>query len=372
MKIGILTYHRSHNYGAFLQSQALCCRLNQEPDIDAEIIDFRMAVEKRNYALFHKVRGWVKHPTQIRFDISQASVFRNTCNNAVGKLSEKKCTSNDISGFVSFVKGKYDIIIAGSDEIWKLDGFRGFPNPYWLPGDLECRKFAYAASSRSDFESLSEDKKRLLEGYLNDFEFIGVRDQITYDEVVKHVERKELVHKCCDPSLLYDFDLEDTEKVRRIFEESKGPNGKKIIVLMTADRNLGTAIQKRFGHQFGLVSVFHWHRGYCNLGNLSPYEWMCVLKNADFVVTTYFHATCFSILFNTPFVAIGAKNKSEKISELLSIPELKKRYIPSVNDLCTRISEDDLRVLMEKDDYASFILKNRDEFKTFLDALRDQ
>ena len=42
MKVGILTFHRSLNYGAFLQAVCLCERLNQEKDISAEIIDFDM------------------------------------------------------------------------------------------------------------------------------------------------------------------------------------------------------------------------------------------------------------------------------------------------------------------------------------------
>ncbi len=46
IKVGILTYHRSCNYGAHLQALSLCLRLNDEGDINAEIIDFRMKVEE--------------------------------------------------------------------------------------------------------------------------------------------------------------------------------------------------------------------------------------------------------------------------------------------------------------------------------------
>ena len=46
MKVGILTYHRSVNYGAYLQALALCKKLNCEQDISAEIIDFRMKCDE--------------------------------------------------------------------------------------------------------------------------------------------------------------------------------------------------------------------------------------------------------------------------------------------------------------------------------------
>ena len=40
MRVGILTYHKTHNYGAFLQSYALTNYLNQMSGIQAEIIDY--------------------------------------------------------------------------------------------------------------------------------------------------------------------------------------------------------------------------------------------------------------------------------------------------------------------------------------------
>ena len=42
MNIGILTFHRAVNYGAFLQSYSLCKALNRESDIKAEVIDYSM------------------------------------------------------------------------------------------------------------------------------------------------------------------------------------------------------------------------------------------------------------------------------------------------------------------------------------------
>ncbi|MCD7893356.1 MAG: hypothetical protein LUG60_06600 [Erysipelotrichaceae bacterium] len=49
MKIGILTYVHAVNYGAVLQAYALCKRLNEENDIEAELIDFRMKKEIKYY-----------------------------------------------------------------------------------------------------------------------------------------------------------------------------------------------------------------------------------------------------------------------------------------------------------------------------------
>ena len=40
MRVGILTYHKTHNYGAYLQSYALTNYLNQKNGIQAEIVDY--------------------------------------------------------------------------------------------------------------------------------------------------------------------------------------------------------------------------------------------------------------------------------------------------------------------------------------------
>ena len=51
MKVGILTYHRALNYGAFLQAVCLCERLNAEKEISAEIIDYDMQSAQNVYKL---------------------------------------------------------------------------------------------------------------------------------------------------------------------------------------------------------------------------------------------------------------------------------------------------------------------------------
>ena len=56
MKVGILTFHRSVNYGAYLQALALCKKLNCEQDISAEIIDFRMKCDERHYKYSFQTR----------------------------------------------------------------------------------------------------------------------------------------------------------------------------------------------------------------------------------------------------------------------------------------------------------------------------
>lgn len=51
-KIGILTFHRSENYGSVLQAWALCQQINTLPGCQAELIDYSNRAQQDLYALF--------------------------------------------------------------------------------------------------------------------------------------------------------------------------------------------------------------------------------------------------------------------------------------------------------------------------------
>ena len=74
MKVGILTFHRPINYGAYLQSFALSNYLHTIfPDIEFEIVDYIAPREKKNIYLnvlrtvkWYGISAGVKEITKIR------------------------------------------------------------------------------------------------------------------------------------------------------------------------------------------------------------------------------------------------------------------------------------------------------------------
>ena len=57
-KVGILTFHAAHNYGAMLQAYALQRFVStMDSSIDCEIINYRNVKQREHYALFGKMRG---------------------------------------------------------------------------------------------------------------------------------------------------------------------------------------------------------------------------------------------------------------------------------------------------------------------------
>ena len=373
MKVGILTYHRAFNYGAHLQACALCNRLNEEEDIDAEIIDFQMEREKKHYEV--KYYSWnrtIRSLLKGRYFFERAleKSFKKAVNNPVMRKSDQYMVSDSTDDFAKFVDGKYDVIIVGSDEVWKTNNFRGFPSPYWLFGNLHCRKMSYAASSRVSFrDTLTAEEYPMVQNALQDFQFIGVRDELTYKEVKRALRHENNIHLCCDPSFLYDFDVSDTAVWDRLARKPKFDKTKKTIIVMLDNPQMADQILKNLS-DFNLVSVHKHHPGFINFPDLEPMEWLCLIKNADFIIASFFHAVCFSIVFNKPFLALGTKKKKSKLAELLNDPVFASQYIDDgeLSNIKERIN----MIMRSPRDYSEIVANNRKSFDVFLKELRRQ
>lgn len=326
MKIGILTYHRSYNYGAFLQAYALVKRLQNE-GFDAELIDFNMPKSMKMYRLK------AKDPYRLYLKNKLYKMFLK--NVYIALSSEKFLFSDSCEDFKKLVKNKYDIIIAGSDELWKVDGVRGFPNPYWLVGDLGCTKVSYAVSARRDFSKLSTEKQGSLRSIVNDFDFLGVRDTHTYTQVSNYTndDSKNKVVLCCDPTFAYNFNGSRDRGKKILTERYKIDPQKKCVALMTNDEQLVKALRNKF-KKVQFISLYNFHLFTHNLADLTPFEWIDVISAVDFLATNFFHGTCFAIQNNTSFISVEIRESNDeqsKIYDLLSRENLLDRYVNKEN-----------------------------------------
>ena len=326
MKIGILTYHKANNYGAYMQAYALTMKF-KSLGFDVEIIDFNMLVAEKQYIVKNK------NPIKRYYEVKRHNTFAKALKDL--PLSKDTLISDSIDDFVGFVKNKYDVIIAGSDEIWKLDSFRGFPNPYWLIGDLGAKKFSYAASSRSDFSVLSVNDKNIVKNALADFKIIGVRDEYTYQELKDLLDSYTGEKLClyCDPTFLYDF-RSSRERGKLILKRRIDPS-KKTVVFMSDDNSLAESLRSELHGKVNLVAVYRRQSGYKNFIDLTPFQWADVIAAADVLVTKYFHGVCFALKNNTRFVAIDSREKvikSGKIYDLIHREGLLNYFLSTQED----------------------------------------
>lgn len=309
MKIGILTYHSSHNYGAFLQAYALCNALKENTGNDVEIINYSSKKADDVYleaAHTHQINRKKSRYQSERYEMFEFSSKK------FHKLSGERLATDDIQLFTDWIKGKYDAIVVGSDEIWKLDGFRGFPNAYWLPGVTDCRKLSYAASSRNLLDDVTPEVGAQLRDYLSSFDYIGVRDFPTKELIESVIPDPEKIHMNCDPTFAYNFHT-SKEKGKQLLHKKFGVTGqKKCIALMLQSSAFAEYIVETYKKDFDFISLYDYQVGTKGYAVLDPFEWIEAIAGADGLITEFFHGMVFALKNNTPFISLEARKLTDK------------------------------------------------------------
>ena len=322
MRVGILTYHRSHNYGAFLQAYSLCAKLNEYENVDCEIVNYNLASEDTVYK-----KRRLKRPLYAMKYIKQDHMFDDAQKEQT--LSGGLILENDYIKLLDSIEGKYDVLVTGSDEIWRKAS-RGFPNAYWLPGKYPFAKMSYAASGRMLIDKIPDSMKKELKDFYLDYNYIGVRDECT-KKMVNSTSGEEISHRNCDPTFFYDRYKDKQELKKLIREKYKLPN-KKIVVVVYDRPSLIRELRKRLGKDYYFVCLTRpMYNANKNLCDVDPFEWADIIGGADFVVTAYYHPMLFALNQNTPFMAIDRRaNKktieTSKLFDLLSYSRMEDRY----------------------------------------------
>lgn len=318
MKIGILTYHRAINYGAFLQAYSLMNHLQKKfRNVEIEIIDYVPLWQIKIYFrvfIYSLLKGrWKKIKQFFLFWKSQK----------IMKLSKrvlwgsKKRIQNEICNL------KYNIIIVGSDEVWN-----GTDDNFWLCDVKGSKKVSYAASSRKMISKLSDSKREYIHRALEQFIFIGVRDKVTKAEIEK-VLKKE-VSMNCDPAFLYDIKFDKEKYKRNIYRKYNISSKCKLIGIMF-DKNdeICEKVKEIYRGEAVLISLYTEHKiADINAVDLSPFEWVKIIGCLDCLVTSYFHGVVYAIKSHIKFIAIDySPIQNSKIYDLLDRESLLDYYI---------------------------------------------
>ena len=295
MRIGILTFHRADNYGAVLQAFALqeYLRLNGHK---VEIIDYRAEAISNVYKLLPKKnfsKNILKSFISLPFRFIRAKLFENFRLKMLfiseNSFSEKKTEFLD-----------YDAIFFGSDQIWNPKITKGFDKVFW--GDLKVKgkplKIAYAASAGDDLNVLKSNES--LKTLLDNFDMISLRESYLTDFLSGIADKTP--ETVLDPTFLL------SEK--RWEEIACAKNKKKYLLLYQMNFNRKARIlAEKIAKKRNLKIVEIWN-GF-NLARslksklfVSPQKFIDLFKNADFVVTTSFHGTAFSIIYRKNFYYI--------------------------------------------------------------------
>lgn len=341
MRLGILTYHRSYNYGAFIQCYSLVNRIKVDfPEIEVEVIDYNTQSSYYGYKL--KLEN--SNAENQKILEKQYKIF-SKFQELYLPLSKYKLCSDDYNKLLVDIKDKYDIIVVGSDAVWNWNG-KGFPNAYFLGGDWGCKKISYAASSHGiEYYDICENDVSKLKNLFDSFDYIGVREETT-KKMVRFSGSEKKVYINCDPTVLLNLDElpVSMENLKRKLGE-KGIDFNKPIVGLMAGISYGKMIKQYFKDTVQIVAVFEPNK-YADfyLDDLNPFEWARVFSLFDITLTHFFHGTMLSLINGTPVIAVEVansynKNHVTKIKNILTRTNLLKfhKTLCRKNDLISKI-----------------------------------
>ncbi len=333
MRIGILTFHKAINYGAYLQAFSLSKKLQEQfPEDEVEIVDYIAPKEKKRklYVFLwnikhHGIGGGFSEWKRIH-------IFRSL--QKYLPCSPKSFCTSRLHKLYAYIDQRYDMLIIGSDAVFNWNQTK-FPTAYIPDYPFHIPVYTYAASVHG-LRYHEEPVERLEKcGRIFDtMKYIGVRDACS-EQFVKDCSQSAYPLHCCDPTLFIDTEeLKNRgdsviDKIKNRYDFSLDS---KYIVIMAPDSAMTKAIAKTYGGEYTLISVFvRSADSELYLSDLNPFEWAVVLKKAALVVTSYFHGTLLSLVQGTPAVVLDYSGYCDtcyesKLKDLmitrLSLPEL--------------------------------------------------
>lgn len=314
-KVGILTFHRAHNYGSVLQAYALKETIGEIKGFECMIINFippnqeRYHIFLRNNSIKNVVKN-IRSLLNYKLLKKKKELFDVFIREKLRPTEETYTTAEEIQVFDK----DYYAIVCGSDQIWNPAAC-DFHIAYFMPYNKKVRKIAYAPSiNRGEF---SQDVKMQISNALESFASISTREyrgQHLLELITGKAQKIEVV---LDPSLLLTAESYNqfcsTRRVEGnyIFFYSVDFKSEAVEMVHTISKQLGMPVYVVFTTN-KTYKIYHSKMKIsqdCGVG-----DFLSLIRYAKLVLTTSFHGTAFSVIYRKQFFALyGNEDKEVKV-----------------------------------------------------------
>lgn len=313
-KVGILTMHRVINYGSALQAYATMKTI-ANLGYDAELIDYIFPNKKIRQNVLIRIKKILAKIMILLFYGDKKKRFE--------KFYSKyyKCSEQYNSPYeLNSANFAYDILLTGSDQVW---------NPIHTGDDFsfllsfandETPRISYASSFSTSI--LPDRYKTIYADYLRKYKYISVRELSGVNIVNELIGKRP--YCTCDPTLL----LSKTEWSDLANEGRRLVKGRYILLyILTYAYNPYPEILNAINYvkvKMNLPIVTLNGSLFTNriegakiIKNAGPLEFLRLIRDASFVITTSFHGTAFSLNFEKAFFSII--NNSKKDTRMIDL-----------------------------------------------------
>jgi len=346
MKIAILTYHRSYNYGAMLQAVAT-----------------RYILSHMGHQVYF-INYWPKHQSLLYKEVSIWKTIKyclktNPLNvlklsykwlwQAIRRYKYEKFISKYISKYYGNEKAEYDVLLCGSDQIWRKQPITNNYNPFYF-GDNDVKaniKMSYA-SSMGKLPQTKEDENTIKK-LLKNLDYISVREKNLCEYIKINTPYNAI--QVLDPTLLLTKEQwEDCVHIKeKMFLEP-------YVLVYDLGQKFDKNNIKHFANRNKLkvIETIQWidfPEQQIKPATDNPADFLCLIKNASFVLTSSFHGMALSIVFNKPFYVTSSHN-IDRFKSLLQTLKLEDRWLDNCNIsnlLCRTIDYNTVKQILEKE-----------------------
>lgn len=327
MKVGILTFHASHNYGSMLQAYALQQTL-VKLGVDNRIINFRSDIQK---SLIPPPLQWchprsslsklIQKPADTLAQIRKYRRFERFLKLNLN-VSEELNTEKEVANHV--IRSGYDAIITGSDQIWN-PGCWDFSTVYLCDFPFQGRKIAYAPSLGSNPEEITGSDQEIITGLASEYDSLSTREVRGSSFIESRLGRN--VDVVLDPTLLLkaeDYEsISATDKINRPYILYYTPREEKGMF------RSALALSDKLGLDIIVTQDYGEYHGYRNVIfklDCGPREFLSLIKDASYCIGNSFHLLAFSLIFHREFLLLSHE-KDSRMTSILSSLNITERLI---------------------------------------------
>lgn len=326
-KIGILTFHASHNYGSMLQAYSLQTYL-EGLDSEVSIVNYRGFSQKKLYPKPYKYWDWAAingrllHPVLFVKNCKKWNRFEQFLNRYM-HLTESHSTIDGTKDII--VSNNFDAVIVGGDQIWNVGCF-DFYFGYFLPFSLpHCKKISYAPSM-GDFRWIHPSNIDIfLRSALSDFDAISVREKSNI-EALQQIVQKEIL-EMPDPALLLS-----AEEYNRIETPGRLIKDDYLFYYNPGDEYDEDGVIAEYAKEMGLKAVnsnsrYRPIKSFINKNDSGPSEFLNLVRYSNFVIGRSMHLIVFALLYHKPFIVLTS-DPDTRLLDILSVFDITDRIVP--------------------------------------------
>lgn len=329
MRIGIITYHRAENYGSVLQAYALNKYIRDlDQEYEVETIDYYNENQAEMYSLFQPNTCIMNIIRNFHTLLNKHALLRKKASFQKFILEYIPLSinfSNNIENLTQYANN-YTICICGSDQIWNTH-CQDQDSNYFLSFASHSYKIAYAPSL--GITQFNAEDESIFKKYLPSFNALSVREKIGADYLQNLIQKPITV--VADPVFLLEKSQWEIIAKPNLYKK------KYILCYFIGDipgmRDFAKTVEKATGYRAIVILKnlrdikYHFYPLY----STGPLEFLGLIQNAEYIITSSFHAVAFSIIFKKKFwVFTGDIQKpNSRIINICNVCNLKSRILTS-------------------------------------------